>query len=163
VLVCLSCNEIYDNNLKNKLKKARVRSAGFVYDYLVCPKVNCRQYIADIDELFVPLIITLRNKDYNTQFCCSGHYGTYCSSYIAITGKCYISSIPDGCTLEIDNNYDRYIIRRNFDETLTMNDLYKEIMTNVQNMMGWAESIPQNIPRDNKEFLEKFNRENVNE
>lgn len=66
--LCFECYETYKTPFQN------------------CPKTSCNGYVAEVDDLMLPIIMLLNKKGYCTEYCCSGHtYDGSCYPYIAFS------------------------------------------------------------------------------
>lgn len=79
--LCMSCLQVYKDNLKH------------------CPKADCYGKVEEIDELMLPIIKTLNEKGYKTDFCCSGHV------YENKFGSCPYILLNDSI---YEGSYDKY-------------------------------------------------------
>ena len=103
--LCLDCYETYKIPLQN------------------CPKTSCNGYIAEIDELMLPIIMLLNQKGYITEFCCSGHiYDEACYPYITFDScltemlnenelKELFKELPEPWYVEGDDWLNRIVLR----------------------------------------------------
>jgi hypothetical protein len=144
MLLCLNCFKVYNQKtIKNNMCKVK----------------NCYGDIVEIDELFVPVIIELNKKGYNTVACCSSHFDSNShnaySSYIYFDDEYKFSSLPDGYMYDQDlypwvdwkeNGYDkRNTIRIEFNKNkdINFNELSKSIINNAVSVLEWAEGLDE--------------------
>jgi len=142
--ICLNCYEVYDNHLKFDRTS----------EYNFCPKSSCDGNVIEVDELFIPVIIELNKKGYNTSSCCSAHtYDSYINSYIMFDEDVKLSSLPKGYKYDKDlyphadwSKVDRNgmdCIRIVFDKKNKNNiKLSKEIYENAINVLEWVKELP---------------------
>ena len=141
--ICLNCYEVYDNHLK----------FDRISEYNFCPKSSCDGNVIEVDELFIPVIIELNKKGYNTSSCCSAHtYNSYINSYIMFDEDVKLSSLPKGYKYDKDIyphvNWDKVgrngmdCIRKVFDKSNKDNiELSKEIYENAINVLDWVKGL----------------------
>jgi len=142
--ICLNCYEVYDNHLK----------FDRTLEYNFCPKSCCDGDVIEIDELFIPVIIELNKKGYDTSSCCSGHtYDSYINSYIMFDEDVKLPSLPKGYMYDKDlyphANWDMVdrnsmdCIRIVFDKKDKDSiELSKEIYENAINVLDWVKRLP---------------------
>lgn len=77
-LLCLKCH--------NTFESGTVKGE-------TCPCRGCGGEIADVDELMIPAIVTLKNRGYYPKFSCSGHYGGPMSDHYISFAVPHVSEI----------------------------------------------------------------------
>ena len=127
--LCLNCFEVYSNEYRYDRR-----------DYNFCPKLGCDGEVVEIDELMVPVIKTLNEKGYCTEYCCSGHYGDgYTNTYIKFSEWVELpEELPDGFVYEERGN----VIRKNYVDNLHPNEKYIEILNATKDLIEWADNLP---------------------
>ena len=127
--LCLNCFEVYSNEYRYDRR-----------DYNFCPKLGCDGEVVEIDELMIPVIKTLNEKGYCTQYCCSGHYGDgYTNTYIKFSEWVELpEELPDGFVYEERGN----VIRKNYVDNLHPNQKYIEILNTTKDLIEWADNLP---------------------
>ena len=127
--LCLNCFEVYSNEYRYDRR-----------DYNFCPKLGCDGEIVEIDELMIPVIKTLNEKGYCTEYCCSGHYGEgYTNTYIKFSEWVELpEELPDGFVYEERGN----VIRKNYVDNLHPNEKYIEILNATKDLIEWADNLP---------------------
>ena len=127
--LCLNCFEVYSNEYKYDRR-----------DYNFCPKLGCDGEVVEIDELMIPVIKTLNEKGYCTEYCCSGHYGDgYTNTYIKFSEWVELpEELPDGFVYEERGN----VIRKNYVDNLHPNEKYIEILNTTKDLIEWADNLP---------------------
>ena len=127
--LCLNCFEVYSNEYKYDRR-----------DYNFCPKLGCDGEVVEIDELMIPVIKTLNEKGYCTEYCCSGHYGDgYTNTYIKFSEWVELpEELPDGFVYEERGN----VIRKNYVDNLHPNQKYIEILNTTKDLIEWADNLP---------------------
>jgi hypothetical protein len=103
-----------------------------------CPKTNCTGKVIEVDELMLPIILTLWNKGYYTSYCCSGHiYDNYPNTYIKFESEVDIPYCPIAFAFEEEN------VIRKFYKT-TDYALFYEILDVIKILQEWALQLPIN-------------------
>ena len=127
--LCLNCFEVYSNEYRYDRR-----------DYNFCPKLGCDGEVVEIDELMVPVIKTLNEKGYCTEYCCSGHYGDgYTNTYIKFSEWVELpEELPEGFVYEERGN----VIRKNYIDNLHPNEKYIEILNATKDLIEWADNLP---------------------
>ena len=127
--LCLNCFEVYSNEYRYDRR-----------DYNFCPKLGCDGEVVEIDELMIPVIKTLNEKGYCTEYCCSGHYGDgYTNTYIKFSEWVELpEELPDGFVYEEQGN----VIRKNYVDNLHPNQKYIEILNTTKDLIEWADNLP---------------------
>ena len=127
--LCLNCFEVYSNEYRYDRR-----------DYNFCPKLGCDGEVVEIDELMIPVIKTLNEKGYCTEYCCSGHYGDgYTNTYIKFSEWVELpEELPDGFVYEERGN----VIRKNYVDNLHPNQKYIEILNTAKDLIEWADNLP---------------------
>ena len=127
--LCLNCFEVYSNEYRYDRR-----------DYNFCPKLGCDGEVVEIDELMIPVIKTLNEKGYCTEYCCSGHYGDgYTNTYIKFSEWVELpEELPDGFVYEERGN----VIRKNYVDNLHPNEKYIEILNTTKDLIEWADNLP---------------------
>ena len=127
--LCLNCFEVYSNEYRYDRR-----------DYNFCPKLGCDGEVVEIDELMIPVIKTLNEKGYCTEYCCSGHYGDgYTNTYIKFSEWVELpEELPDGFVYEERGN----VIRKNYVDNLHPNEKYIEILNTAKDLIEWADNLP---------------------
>ena len=127
--LCLNCFEVYSNEYRYDRR-----------DYNFCPKLGCDGEVVEIDELMIPVIKTLNEKGYCTEYCCSGHYGDdYTNTYIKFSEWVELpEELPDGFVYEERGN----VIRKNYVDNLHPNQKYIEILNTTKDLIEWADNLP---------------------
>ena len=127
--LCLNCFEVYSNEYRYDRR-----------DYNFCPKLGCDGEVVEIDELMIPVIKTLNEKGYCTEYCCSGHYGDgYTNTYIKFSEWVELpKELPDGFVYEERGN----VIRKNYVDNLHPNQKYIEILNTTKDLIEWADNLP---------------------
>ena len=127
--LCLNCFEVYSNEYRYDRR-----------DYNFCPKLGCDGEVVEIDELMIPVIKTLNEKGYCTEYCCSGHYGDgYTNTYIKFSEWVELpEELPDGFVHEERGN----VIRKNYVDNLHPNQKYIEILNTTKDLIEWADNLP---------------------
>ena len=127
--LCLNCFEVYSNEYRYDRR-----------DYNFCPKLGCDGEVVEIDELMIPVIKTLNEKGYCTEYCCSGHYGDgYTNTYIKFSEWVELpEELPDGFVYEERGN----VIRKNYVDNLHPNHKYIEILNTTKDLIEWADNLP---------------------
>ena len=127
--LCLNCFEVYSNEYRYDRR-----------DYNFCPKLGCDGEVVEIDELMIPVIKTLNEKGYCTEYCCSGHYGDgYTNTYIKFSEWVELpEELPDGFVYEERGN----VIRKNYVDNLHPNQKYIEILNTTKDLVEWADNLP---------------------
>ena len=127
--LCLNCFEVYSNEYRYDR-----------CDYNFCPKLGCDGEVVEIDELMIPVIKTLNEKGYCTEYCCSGHYGDgYTNTYIKFSEWVELpEELPDGFVYEERGN----VIRKNYVDNLHPNQKYIEILNTTKDLIEWADNLP---------------------
>ena len=127
--LCLNCFEVYSNEYRYDRR-----------DYNFCPKLGCDGEVVEIDELMIPVIKTLNEKGYCTEYCCSGHYGDgYTNTYIKFSEWVELpEELPDGFVYEERGN----VIRKNYVDNLHPNQKYIEILNTTKDLIKWADNLP---------------------
>ena len=127
--LCLNCFEVYSNEYRYDRR-----------DYNFCPKLGCDGEVVEIDELMIPVIKTLNEKGYCTEYCCSGHYGDgYTNTYIKFSEWVELpEELPDGFVYEERGN----VIRKNYVDNLHPNEKYIEILNTANDPIEWADNLP---------------------
>ena len=127
--LCLNCFEVYSNEYRYDRR-----------DYNFCPKLGCDGEVVEIDELMIPVIKTLNEKGYCTEYCCSGHYGDgYTNTYIKFNEWVELpAALPDGFIYEERGN----VIRKNYVDNLHPNQKYIEILNTTKDLIEWADNLP---------------------
>ena len=127
--LCLNCFEVYSNEYRYDRR-----------DYNFCPKLGCDGEVVEIDELMIPVIKTLNEKGYCTEYCCSGHYGDgYTNTYIKFSELVELpEELPDGFVYEERGN----VIRKNYVDNLHPNQKYIEILNTTKDLIEWADKLP---------------------
>ena len=127
--LCLNCFEVYSNEYRYDRR-----------DYNFCPKLGCDGEVVEIDELMIPVIKTLNEKGYCTEYCCSGHYGDgYTNTYIKFSEWVELpEELPDGFVYEEQGN----VIRKNYVDNLHPNEKYIEILNTTKDLIEWADNLP---------------------
>ena len=127
--LCLNCFEVYSNEYRYDRR-----------DYNFCPKLGCDGEVVEIDELMIPVIKTLNEKGYCTEYCCSGHYGDgYTNTYIKFSEWVELpEELPDGFVYEERGN----VIRKNYVDNLHPNQKYIEILNTTKVLIEWADNLP---------------------
>ena len=127
--LCLNCFEVYSNEYRYDRR-----------DYNFCPKLGCDGEVVEIDELMIPVIKTLNEKGYCTEYCCSGHYGDgYTNTYIKFSEWVELpEELPDGFVYEERGN----VIRKNYLDNLHPNEKYIEILNTAKDLIEWADNLP---------------------
>lgn len=142
MLLCLDCYELFDEKYVN-----------FEYegDYNWCPKLDCNGELIQVDELFVPVIIELNKKGYNTHYCCSGHiHEGHCGCIDSYIWFYYNNDVAYNIKKNPPKNYslgygsDNGIdIHRSFDSKLSKGELLQQICENAIEMTNWAKKLPE--------------------
>ena len=144
MLLCLNCYKVYNQKtIKNNMCKVK----------------ECYGDVAEIDELFVPMIAELNRKGYRTRYCCSGHYVDEYSSIFLFFAEDYVfSSLPKCYMYDQDLNPWAYLntngqqskskrnsIRCDFycNKNKIFNELTKDIFNNAINVLEWAEGLEE--------------------
>ena len=127
--LCLNCFEVYSNEYRYDRR-----------DYNFCPKLGCDGEVVEIDELMIPVIKTLNEKGYCTEYCCSGHYGDgYTNTYIKFSEWVELpEELPDGFVYEERGN----VIRKYCVDNLHPNQKYIEILNTTKDLIEWADNLP---------------------
>ena len=127
--LCLNCFEVYSNEYRYDRR-----------DYNFCPKLGCDGEVVEIDELMIPVVKTLNEKGYCTEYCCSGHYGDgYTNTYIKFSEWVELpEELPDGFVYEERGN----VIRKNYVDNLHPNQKYIEILNTTKDLIEWADNLP---------------------
>ena len=127
--LCLNCFEVYSNEYRYDRR-----------DYNFCPKLGCDGEVVEIDELMIPVIKTLNEKGYCTEYCCSGHYGDgYTNTYIKFSEWVELpEELPDGFVYEERGN----VIRKNYVDNLKKKKKYIEILNTTKDLIKWADNLP---------------------
>ena len=127
--LCLNCFEVYSNEYRYDRR-----------DYNFCPKLGCDGEVVEIDELMIPVIKTLNEKGYCTEYCCSGHCGNgYTNTYIKFSEWVELpEELPDGFVYEERGN----VIRKNYVDNLHPNQKYIEILNTTKDLIEWADNLP---------------------
>ena len=127
--LCLNCFEVYSNEYRYDRR-----------DYNFCPKLGCDGEVVEIDELMIPVIKTLNEKGYCTEYCCSGHYRDgYTNTYIKFSEWVELpEELPDGFVYEERGN----VIRKNYVDNLHPNQKYIEILNTTKDLIEWADNLP---------------------
>ena len=127
--LCLNCFEVYSNEYRYDRR-----------DYNFCPKLGCDGEVVEIDELMIPVIKTLNEKGYCTEYCCSGHYGDgYTNTYIKFSEWVELpEELPNGFVYEERGN----VIRKNYVDNLHPNQKYIEILNTTKDLIEWADNLP---------------------
>ena len=127
--LCLNCFEVHSNKYRYDRR-----------DYNFCPKLGCDGEVVEIDELMIPVIKTLNEKGYCTEYCCSGHYGDgYTNTYIKFSEWVELpEELPDGFVYEERGN----VIRKNYVDNLHPNQKYIEILNTTKDLIEWADNLP---------------------
>ena len=127
--LCLNCFEVYSNEYRYDRR-----------DDNFCPKLGCDGEVVEIDELMIPVIKTLNEKGYCTEYCCSGHYGDgYTNTYIKFSEWVELpEELPDGFVYEERGN----VIRKNYVDNLHPNQKYIEILNTTKDLIEWADNLP---------------------
>ena len=127
--LCLNFFEVYSNEYRYDRR-----------DYNFCPKLGCDGEVVEIDELMIPVIKTLNEKGYCTEYCCSGHYGDgYTNTYIKFSEWVELpEELPDGFVYEERGN----VIRKNYVDNLHPNQKYIEILNTTKDLIEWADNLP---------------------
>ena len=127
--LCLNCFEVYSNEYRYDRR-----------DYNFCPKLGCDGEVVEIDELMIPVIKTLNEKGYCTEYCCSGHYGDgYTNTYIKFSEWVELpEELPDGFVYEERGK----VIRKNYVDNLHPNQKYIEILNTTKDLIEWADNLP---------------------
>ena len=127
--LCLNCFEVYSNEYRYDRR-----------DYNFCPKLGCDGEVVEIDELMIPVIKTLNEKGYCTEYCCSGHYGDgYTNTYIKFSEWVELpEELPNGFVYEERGN----VIRKNYVDNLHPNEKYIEILNTTKDLIEWADNLP---------------------
>ena len=129
MFLCLNCFEVYSNEYRYDRR-----------DYNFCPKLGCDGEVVEIDELMIPVIKTLNEKGYCTEYCCSGHYGDgYTNTYIKFSEWVELpEELPNGFVYEERGN----VIRKNYVDNLHPNKKYIEILNTAKDLIEWADNLP---------------------
>jgi hypothetical protein len=139
MLVCLSCWEVLDRTVMNRE----------IDGILWCPKKSCgSEYVVELDECLIPVIIELNEKGYNTLYCCSGHFWEYRHDS-RFSQETYIKfgdpvcrenllNLPPGFVVDVDD----VTIRKkyNTDDPL---ELHLEILRAAIDLTKWARGLPE--------------------
>lgn len=135
--VCLECYEIYKFSSLNK------RDFD-LYEECQCPRVNCGGMVVEIDELIAPTIITLNQKGYITEYCCSGHWYKTKESfkpYIKFVDKeSFPPIVPDGWEIK-DACVIKHKSKNEFTSTI---EQYSYVAKLNQLLFQWAIDLPNN-------------------
>lgn len=132
---------VYEEDLINK-------EVGKVAGYIPCPITKCCSELAEIDELYLPIIKILNSKGYSTVYCCSGHaYEQVPRSYIMFClheDFLDLPSIPRGYEKEIveRDGWMYLVISKDYNEKLNEYKLHKEIMKEAVKVLEWAHNLP---------------------
>jgi hypothetical protein len=97
--------------------------------------------VAEVDDLFMPIIISLNKKGFFTDYCCSGHYYEHPESYITFHTRYDFEQIgiPEGYILSKASNS----IRREFiQSSLNDPDAHRAILLNALSVLKWTEELP---------------------
>lgn len=144
-LICLKCFEVYDERIKSGLVDWKWFHDKRGFECYQCPKNKCNGgYVVEVDELFLPIIKILNQKNYTTTFCCSGHvYESHPHSYISFIAGTELPTIPDMYKI-IESEYESYKsihIDREFSTNKTEDRLYIDIINNAKNVLKWAKEL----------------------
>ena len=121
---------------------------------LSCKDKSCDGIMVEIDELFLLPISILNKKGYFKKFCCSGHLlDSCCDAYISFEEDIVLPNLP----LEFDYDANRWhhiykdsefngfeTIRTEFYKDKELSDKYKKILKASENLLIWAEQLPNN-------------------
>ena len=86
LIMCEDCLTVFDSTSVEKLNS--------------CPIHGCYGELFEIDELMIDIITNLRNKGYDTKYCCSGHWN--------YNNPCMCKASRDND--EIENSMDKLLI-----------------------------------------------------
>ena len=140
--LCLKCKEIYDNSI-TQIRKTEYVENKVKKEWLMCPKSNCFGDVVEIDDLMLPIIKTLNEKGYITEYCCSGHlYENAPRLYISF--KCIYIFIKKE-SLSDFNIYDlggRTVIEKYLDKTKNYKDLYNDILESNMRLLEYVDELP---------------------
>jgi hypothetical protein len=146
MLVCKACWDVYDN----------VVAENTVLD--ICPKPKCMgNKLDDIDEAFLPTIMTLHLKGYFAEHCSSCHFYDFGT---ALTPTCFIVFGEQVRLLELPEapqgfNYESFgdgkITMRKTYKAASQLDLHEEILSTSLDLLRWARSIGALSKREDEE------------
>ena len=86
LIMCEDCLTVFDSTSVGKLNS--------------CPIHGCYGELFEIDELMIDIVTNLRNKGYDTKYCCSGHWN--------YNNPCMCKASRDND--EIENSMDKLLI-----------------------------------------------------
>lgn len=156
--LCLTCYEVIDPLVYQRSDT-----------YNICPKMGCNYEMIWVDELMLPIIISLNKKGYRTRQCCSSHLwdpdlyiefdpgiiiprklpeGIYLDSSVLMEefeGK----ESPNMADQKIKNTIRTEWTTREDWDSLSVIERQRLIFTYVIRLLEWAEALPEINERSN--------------
>lgn len=146
--LCLGCYEVYDQFLCPETKR--------------CPKSCCNGKVIELDELMIPIIMTLNHLGYKTEYCCSGHmdsvkfllydtfeYGAYikfdADGWRKLLDHNKLSTLPASWYVDKSSSCCIRNVEPNIDAVRIASKRYQYWLNYMNDLMQWTDTLGEDI------------------